>query len=227
MEEKDCSHSFVNQAVSSIKFLTSQIPHNENIRLKIPRPKKEKKLPAVLSKEEIWIILNSVENEKHKTILFTMYSSGLRVSEVVRLEVNNIDSTRMMIRVKQGKGRKDRYTLLSKHGLEQLRNYYKRYKPKRWLFEGGKENSHITERTVQKMFCTACEKAKIKKDISTHVLRHSFATHLLEQGVDLRYIQELLGHSSSKTTEIYTHVSRNNLANITNPLDALFDEKLQ
>lgn len=220
--EKQTSHSFANQAISAIKFLWINILHMPNNEIEyLPRPKKEKKLPNVLSKEEVLSLLKSVDNEKHKTILFLIYSAGLRLGEVVRLQINDIDSKRMLIKVIQGKGRKDRYTLLSDVALKQLRKYYSIYKPERWLFPGGKEGSYLTERSVQKIFERACQKAKIRSDVSVHTLRHSFATHLLESGTDLRYIQELLGHSSSKTTEIYTHVTEKKLSNIRSPLDYL------
>ncbi len=143
------------------------------------------------------------------------------MSEVVRLKCEDIDSDRMLIRVREGKGKKDRYTLLSETCLKQLRKYYKKYLPGKWLFPGQKKSRHLTERSVQRIFKKASRKAKIKKDVSVHVLRHSFATHLLEAGTDLRYIQELLGHKSSKTTEIYTHVSKKDISNIVNPLDEL------
>lgn len=222
IDEKQTSHSFANQAISAIKFLwinILQMPNNEIEYL--PRPKKEKKLPNVLSKEEVLSVLKSVDNEKHKTILFLIYSAGLRLGEVVRLQIKDIDIKRMLIKVRQGKGKKDRYTLLSDVALKQLRKYYSIYKPERWLFPGGKEGSYLTERSVQKIFERACQKAKIRSDVSVHTLRHSFATHLLESGTDLRYIQELLGHSSSKTTEIYTHVTEKKLSNIRSPLDYL------
>jgi site-specific recombinase XerD len=153
-----------------------------------------------------------------------IYSSGLRVGEVTRLKIEDIDSTRMLVRVKQGKGKKDRYTLLSEIALSQLRRYYMLYKPEIWLFPGGKEGAHITERTVQRVFEDACAKAKILKKATVHTLRHSFATHLLEGGTDLRYIQELLGHASSKTTEIYTHVTEKSIAKIQSPLDRLVNK---
>ncbi|HHU70849.1 MAG TPA: tyrosine-type recombinase/integrase, partial [Clostridiales bacterium] len=204
INEKKTSHSFANQAISAIKFLWINILHMPDNEIEyLPRPKKEKKLPNVLSKEEVFSILKSVDNEKHKTILFLIYSAGLRLGEVVRLQMNDIDGKRMLIKIRQGKGRKDRYTLLLEVALKQLRKYYSIYRPEKWLFPGGKEGSYLTERSVQKIFEMACEKAKIRADVSVHTLRHSFATHLLESGTDLRYIQELLGHSSSKTTEIY------------------------
>jgi site-specific recombinase XerD len=187
----------------------------------LPRPKKERKLPSVLGYDEVVRILNSVTNEKHKTILFMVYSAGLRVGEVVRLKVGDIDSSRMLIRVRQGKGMKDRYTMLSEIALTQLRKYYQLYKPETWLFTGFKNEGHLTERTVQRVFEEARDKAGVSKDATVHTLRHSFATHLLESGTDLRYIQELLGHSSSKTTEIYTHVTEKSIVKIQSPLDKL------
>jgi site-specific recombinase XerD len=149
------------------------------------------------------------------------YSSGLRVSEVVKLKVEDVDSKRMLIYIKGAKGRKDRYTLLSETVLEILRQYWKKYKPQKWLFEGAKDGRYLSTRTADKIFRNACEKTGIKKDISFHAFRHSFATHLLEGGTDLRYIQELLGHAHSKTTEIYTHVSTKSLGKIRSPLDTL------
>lgn len=219
LDQKEASHSFINQAISSIKFLWQKVLHkSDNISL-LSRPKKEKKLPNVLSKQEAKDILDSVKNEKHKTLLYLTYSAGLRVSEVVRLQLDDIDSKRMLIRIRQGKGRKDRYTILSELALKQMRKYFLIYKPEKWLFPGIKKENHLSERSVQRIFEQACKDAKIKRKVSIHSLRHSFATHLLESGTDLRYIQELLGHNSSKTTEIYTHVSKKNLGQIKSPLD--------
>jgi site-specific recombinase XerD len=220
MEQKECSHSFANQAISSIKFLWTKVLLKSNYPIELlSRPKMQKKLPKVLSKEEVLDILMALKNEKHKTLLYMIYSAGLRVGEVVRLQIDDIDSKRMLIHIRQGKGRKDRYTILSEVTLKQLRKYYSIYKPEKWLFPGGNNSDFLTERSVQKVFENACMKAKIKKKVTVHCLRHSFATHLLEGGTDLRYIQELLGHNSSKTTEIYTHVTTKNLGNIKSPLD--------
>ena len=219
--ENNHSRSFVDQAVSTIKLLYKEILPKTDISMNIPRPKKDNRLPNVLNQNEVIRILQATDNEKHKTILFLIYSAGLRVGEVVRLKPGDIDSTRMLIRVNKGKGAKDRYTLLSQIALDQLRKYYKLYKPETWLFTGGKEGDHITERTVQRVFEASCSRAKIEKEASVHTLRHSFATHLLESGVDLRYIQELLGHASTKTTEIYTHVTQKNISEILSPLDKL------
>lgn len=222
INDKEISHSFANQTISAIKFLWTFILHMpENELEHFPRPLKERKLPNVLSKEDVLRILNIVQNEKHKSILFLIYSAGLRVGEVVRLQLCDIDSKRMLIKVRQGKGRKDRYTLLSEVALKQLKKYYMLYKPEKWLFPGGKDDSFLTERSVEKIFDKACSDAKIRTGATVHTLRHSFATHLLEGGTDLRYIQELLGHTSSKTTEIYTHVTERKLSNIKSPLDSL------
>lgn len=217
--ENKCSHSYANQAISAIKFFYNDTL-NRSIKIdQIPRPKKENKLPNVLSFDEVMKILAALHNEKHKAILFLVYSAGLRVGEVVRLKPEDIDSNRMLIHVVQGKGKKDRYTILSEVALKQLRKYYMLYKPEKWLFPGQNKNEFLTERTVERVFEKACFLAKINKKVSVHTLRHSFATHLLEGGTDLRYIQELLGHSSSKTTEIYTHVTQKSISNIVSPLD--------
>jgi len=154
-----------------------------------------------------------------------MYSAGLRVGEVVKLKIEDIEVKRKLIRVRGGKGRKDRYTVLSEIALRTFREYVDKYKPEKWLFPGQRKDKHISTRTVQAIFEKARDKAGIKKDATVHSLRHSFATHLLESGVDLRYIQELLGHKSSKTTEIYTHVSTKNLSKIKSPLDLMGGEK--
>jgi len=154
-----------------------------------------------------------------------VYSSGLRVGEVVKLKPEDIDGNRMLVFIKGAKGRKDRYTLLSEVTLKSLREYWKEYRPTKWLFPGPDKERHITIRTAQRIFETACERAGVKKEVTIHSLRHSFATHLLENGIDLRYIQELLGHKSSKTTEIYTHVSSKDFMRIRNPLDQMLEEK--
>jgi site-specific recombinase XerD len=150
-----------------------------------------------------------------------VYSAGLRVSEVVKLKPENIDSDRKLILIKGAKGRKDRCTTLSNMALQTLRTYYKSVKPKDWLFLGQKKGRHISTRTVEKVFEDTIKRVGIKKDVSVHSLRHSYATHLLESRTDLRYVQELLGHKSSKTTEIYTHVSKKYIGKIVSPLDNL------
>ena len=222
INEKELSHSFANQFISAMGFFCEKVLKKP--LQAIPRPKKDLQLPQVLSQKEVKSLFEQVSNIKHRTILYMIYSSGLRVGEVVRLTIADVDSDRMMIRIKQAKGRKDRYVMLSEKVLETLREYYRLYKPKTWLFPGQAGDDHfLTERSVQHVFADALSKAAIKKDVGVHVLRHSFATHLLEGGTDLRYIQELLGHSSSKTTEIYTHVSKKSIAKIRSPMDTLLE----
>lgn len=219
-EEKDCSHSFVCQIISSFKVLLTSMGRSR-LEVELPRPKSNKLLPKVLSQSEIMKILASIENLKHRAILYTIYASGLRVSEVAALKITDVEASRMLLRIEQGKGGKDRYTLLSEAGLVLLQDYIKCYGPKHWLFEGQQPNTHITERSIQHIFKKALENSGINRPVSVHSLRHSFATHLLENGTDLRYIQELLGHQSPKTTQIYTHVSNRNLSKIRSPLDMI------
>lgn len=218
--EPNKSISYQNQFISGIKkfFEFNGYSYGEII---IERPRKEKKLPIVLSTGEIKSIFNSVTNLKHKTLLSLLYSAGLRIGEAINLEITDIDSKRMLIHIKQAKGKKDRYTLLSLAFVKLLRTYYIAYKPTKYLFEGQNKEKY-SNASAQKVLKTAVLKAGIKKKVTLHSLRHSFATHLLEKGTDLRYIQELLGHSSPKTTMIYTHVTETSLKNIKNPFDDLF-----
>jgi len=225
IDKEKVSRSYHNQAASAIKFLYDRVLNMRRTVDGLPRPRKEKKLPVVLSHEDVVRVFESVENIKHKAILMLIYSAGLRVSEVVKLKVRDIDAERKLIHVKGAKGMKDRYTILSDVALETLDIYLKSYKPQKWLFAGTKKTRHLSTGSVQKIFDSAVKSAGITKDVSVHTLRHSFATHLLESGVDLRYIQELLGHKSSKTTEIYTHVSTRDLGKIRSPLDNLFKKE--
>lgn len=220
VNERNVSGSYQNQSINAIKFYYERVQGGQRKTYMIERPRKEKYLPEVLSEEETIRILDATDNLKHKAILMTIYSAGLRISELVNLKIKDIDSNRMQIRVEQAKGKKDRYTLLSERTLEILRKYFLEYKPKKWIFEGinGEQYSH---RSIQEALRKSVEKAGIKKKITVHTLRHSFATHLLESGTDLRYIQSLLGHSSSKTTEIYTHITTKGFEQIKSPLDKL------
>lgn len=219
-EKKQRATATLNQAISALKFYYGTMLKKKFV-YEIKRPHKDRKLPVILNQEEVAKILSSVDNVKHKAILMLVYSAGLRVGEVVRLKPEDIDGNRMLIFIRGSKGRKDRYTILSKNALKSLRQYWREYKPHKWFFEGARPERYITVRTVQKIFEHACARANIRKDISVHTLRHSFATHLLESGTDLRYIQELLGHKNSKTTEIYTHVSTKSLGKIRSPLDGI------
>jgi len=225
LEDLNNTHSYANQFISAFKTFNKLILELDGINNKLLRPKKKKKLPKVLNKREVKEIIASVDNLKHQLILILTYSAGLRVSEVVKLKISDIDSDRMLIYVRSAKGYKDRYTLLSETVLNKLRLYLKAFQVHKydaqWLFPGQNKDKHLSKRSAQKVFKRACRKAGINKEVGIHSLRHSFATHLLEQGVDLRYIQNLLGHKSSTTTEIYTHVSNKNLIEITNPFDKL------
>ena len=215
------SASFQNQVINAIK-LFFQIIQNKKINLEIlHRPKREKKLPNVLSKEEVKAILNASNNLKHRTMLSLTYACGLRCGEVLNLTIKDIHSDRNLLLIKQGKGKKDRIVPISEKIIEMLRDYYKTYKPKTWLFEGQLENTPYSERSFQQILKLALSKTNILKPVTLHWLRHSYATHLLENGTDLRFIQELLGHSSSKTTEIYTHVSTKSIQKIKSPFDDL------
>lgn len=212
------SSSYQNQIVNAIKLFFKIVKDSKIEIDKIHRPKREKKLPNVLSKEEVLKIIDATENLKHKTLLALIYSAGLRISEAINMKLRDIDSIRMLIHVKNAKGKKDRYTLLSEKVLLLLREYYLVYKPKEYLFEG-QFGGMYSSRSAQVILKQAAEKAGIRKPITLHTLRHSFATHLLESGTDLRYIQDLLGHSSPKTTMIYTHVTNDSLKKIKNPFD--------
>ena len=213
------SSSYQRQAISAITFLARLVGEPDVVET-IQRPKRDRKLPAVLSRGEVRRILDATEFPKHRLALMLIYSAGLRVSEVVRLRVGDLDPERGLIHVRGAKGRKDRYTLLSNTAADALLRYGLSTDPDAWLFPGGRPGRHLTTRSIQKVFERAIKRAGITKHASVHTLRHSFATHLLESGTSLRHIQTLLGHSSPKTTEIYTHVSQGDLRRIPNPLDA-------
>ncbi len=183
--------------------------------------KKPKILPNVLSKEEVQQILRALENIKHKAMLCLIYSCGLRRSELLNLKFEHVDSKRGILLIKQAKGRKDRIAPLPTFIVEMLRTYYKEYRPEQWLFEGQRPGQQYSEKSIQQVFKNALAKGGVKKPATLHWLRHSYATHLLEGGTDLRYIQELLGHQSSKTTEIYTHVSTKKLSEIKSPIEGM------
>jgi integrase/recombinase XerD len=218
---KKISYSFQKQVVSAVKFYFKRVIRKDTSSycFEIPRSTEER-LPMVLTKEEVKLIIDCTSNLKQRVILMTIYSSGLRLSEVVNLKIADIDSERMMIYVRGGKGKKDRTTLLSLELLKILRIYYLEYRPRHWLFEG-RDGSHYSKRSVQEIFKKALRNSGVDKSASVHTLRHSFATHLLEDGVDLRNIQNLLGHCNLKTSEIYTHITRKATDKIRSPLDSL------
>ena len=216
-----------NQAINAIKFYLEQIMGNQRKYIEIDRPFKPKYLPTVLSLQEVKAVLDNTHNLKHKSILSTLYGCGLRISEVQNLTLKDIDSARNCIVVIHAKGKKDRHVPLSNELLILLRRYYKMYKPTVYLFEGksikGQKSKSVLYSTssIRAILKKAVEKSPIIKTVTPHTLRHSYATHLYEHGVSLRSIQVLLGHNSSKTTEIYTHVSNIHITNTPSPLSFL------
>jgi integrase/recombinase XerD len=220
LKERKVSQSAMNQAYSALKFFyetTLARPWNGT---RIPRCQQGRRLPVVLSPNEVRLILVATHNLKHLAILMTIYSGGLRVSEAAGLKVGDIDGERLTIRVR-GKGDKDRYTLLGKNALEMLRTYWKVYRPSDWLFPSRDPKEPISVSSIQRVFKRALRQTGIGKAASVHTLRHCFATHLLESGCDLYYIQRLMGHSSVKTTSVYLHVTRKDLHKIVSPIDLL------
>jgi site-specific recombinase XerD len=219
MNDKKLSQGTFKSYVSGIKFLYNTTLNRQEVVQDIKYPKAKIKLPVVLDLSEIEALLAATDNIKHKAILMITYSAGLRISETSRLKITDIDSKRMMVRVEQGKGGKDRYTILAQTVLDHLRQYWRQYHPKEWLFEGQKDNTHISVSSIYQIFCEAKKRAGITKPASVHTLRHSFATHLIEAGTSLHHVQLLLGHRSPTTTTVYLHVSRLNLAQVVSPLD--------
>lgn len=221
IEREEVSASFQNQTISAIKLFFEWVVKKPQLLDDLPRPRRGRRLPAVMSRATTERILNAAGNLKHQALLVLMYSAGLRVGEVVRLQVEDLDEGRGLIRVRAGKGNKDRYTLYSGLARQLLQAYRQEYQPQKWLFPGTLPGRHLTERSVQQFVAQLRHKAGLGPQVTSHTLRHSFATHLLESGTDLRYIQELLGHSSPKTTQIYTHVSRRELGRIQSPVEGL------
>jgi len=213
------SEATLHSRINALKFYFEQVLYKEKFLWEIPRPKKPLLLPKVISKEQIAALINAIQNTKHKTIIMLAYACGLRVSEVVSLKVKHIDGQRKMLFIERAKGKKDRIVSLSPNMLIMLREYYKQYKPQDYLFEGQFEKEHLTTRSVQNVLQKAKEKAGIKQDGSMHMLRHSFATHLLDKGIDVVFIQKLLGHNDIKTTLKYLHVTNKDLINILSPLE--------
>ncbi len=215
------SEAYQNQVVNAVKLFYNKIQHKKMDIDAIERPRREKRLPIVVSKEEVKLLLTALPNIKHKAMLCLIYACGLRRSELLHLKITDIDSKRGMLLIRQAKGKKDRMVPIGERIIELLRDYYKQHKPATWLFEGQKKGQSYSEKSLESVMKQALAKTNISKHITLHCLRHSYATHLLESGTDLRYIQELLGHKSSRTTEIYTHVSRKSLQHIRSPFDDL------
>ena len=219
INERHLSEGTFRFYVAGLKFLYRTTLKREWPVEKIKHPRSKRKLPMVLDLSEVESLFAVTTNLKHKAMLMITYSSGLRVNETARLTLADIDSKRMTVKVSNGKGSKDRYSILSRTTLECLRQYWIKYRPAKWLFEGQKKGSHISMSSIQQLFQKARKRAGITKPASVHTLRHSFATHLIEAGTSLHHVQLLLGHRSPTTTTIYLHVSRLNLAQVTSPLD--------
>ena len=214
------SENTLHSRINAVKFYFEQVLRREKFFLEIPRPKKPSILPKVINAQDIKKLFEVTTNLKHNTMLKLCYGMGLRVSEIVQLKISDIDSKNMQVFIEKAKGKKDRYANLPESILTQLRAYFLQYKPKKYLFEGQYGGQYST-RSAQKVFNDALQKAKINKSIGIHSLRHSFATHLIEAGTDISFIQELLGHNDLKTTLRYTHVSKKTIKNIKSPLDTL------
>ncbi len=223
-KDKRVSWSTFNVHVCAIRFFYREVLRVHWNVEHIPYQRSGSKLPVVLSCEEVWALFDVTTNLKHRALLMTLYSAGLRTGEVVHLKPADIDSGRMMIRVEQGKGRKDRYVMLSQKLLLTLRHYWREYQPALWLFPGADPSRSLTRESVGRLFARAKERAGIQKRVSPHSLRHAFATHLLERGVNIRVIQRLLGHRSLRSTEIYTHVAENYVGDTKSPLDDLLPD---
>ena len=220
LQTKKSSEARVHTTINALKFYFEQVKGNLKMFIEVPRPKKPLQLPTVWSAKDVIKMIQSIGNIKHQTILMLGYAAGLRVSEMASIQVKDIDSARMVLYVKRGKGKKDRMVMLSATLLEQLRKYYKEYKPKDYLFEG-QDGGAYSIRSIQLIFSEVKRRANLHRKGGVHSLRHSFATHLLEQGTDIRIIQDLLGHESIKTTQRYTQVSRKGIALVQSPLDKL------
>lgn len=225
-EERQHTAGTVNQSLNALRFLYVELYDRPLVVGSLPRPKKEHKLPDIMNDAEVARLFGAVHNLKHRTMLMLAYATGIRVSELAKIRIEDIDAERGLIHIRGAKGKKDRYTILPDSLRGQLNEYWKTYQLQTsgWLFHGTEPGHHVAIRTIQAIFYRAARAAGIEKPVSMHTLRHSFATHLLEHGTDLRYIQELLGHQSVRTTEIYTHVSRRVIQKIRSPLDFLIEE---
>jgi site-specific recombinase XerD len=216
---KGSSENTLHSRINAIKYYYEEVLHREKMFIDIPRPKRPLQLPKVLSKEEIAAIIMAIKNTKHKTMIMLAYGCGLRVSEVTSLKITDVDGQRRLLIIRRGKGKKDRVISLSPALLIMLREYYKQYKPKKFLFEGIQPSTPYSIRSLEAIITHAKEKAGIKKSGSMHMLRHSFATHLLDKGTDVVMIQKLLGHNDIKTTLRYLHVTNKDLLNILSPIE--------
>lgn len=226
IEERKLAWSSVNVAASSLKFFYRVTLKRKETEFSVPGPRQPQRLPQILSPEEVMCLIEAAANPKHRALLLTTYAAGLRLSEVRRLRVSDIDSDRMTLRIEQGKGAKDRYALLSPRLLKELRTYWLAYRPKEWLFPNARDGAQpLGEHTVHRIFHRAKDKAGITKRGGIHSLRHAFATHMLEGGVNVHTIQQLMGHRDLGTTTRYFHVARKHLAKTPSPLELLALER--
>jgi site-specific recombinase XerD len=222
VSERKLSFCTLNQTTCALRYLYREcLGHAEWSFERMPLARKRRSLPEILSPQEVAAIFEACSNLKHKALLMTSYAGGLRLGETLGLVLSDIDSKRMVIRVEQGKGRKDRCVMLSKTLLDALRVYYKAFRPLRYLFEGRTKGEPLSPSTAEKVFTAAVGRVGIRKGVSFHSLRHAFATHLLEDGINIRVIQALLGHQSLMTTQVYTHVARTYVNQTPSPLDRL------
>lgn len=217
--QEKISQSYQKQMVGAIKFLYNDLLRKNYDLFYLYPKRREHKLPVILSLSEVKLLIDSITNLKHKSILSSIYSTGLRLEECLNLKVNDIDSENNIIRIRSGKGNKDRNVLLSDKLIVLLRQYYKQYKPTKYLFEG-QNGGKYSASSVQSIMRTALNNSNIKKHVTPHTLRHSFASHLLESGTDIRVIQEILGHNDIRTTQIYTHISSANIKSVKSPFDS-------
>lgn len=225
VKKRQISISTQNQAINAIKFYYEKVLSKDKVDYHIERPRREKKLPEVISEKELLKILKATDNIKHKTIITLLYSSGMRRGELIELRIQDVNFDKKIIFIRGGKGKKDRTTILADYAALVLRKYLNLYHPNYWLIEGVNRKQY-SPTSIGAILKSASIKAKLNKIVKPHMLRHSFATHMLEQGVDLRYIQTLLGHGSPKTTEIYTRVTSYSLAKIKSPFDKIFESKV-
>lgn len=225
IEEKRLAWSSCNIVFSGLRSFYGHVLKRNKTEFHIPSRPRHLQLPVILSTDEVRRLIEGSENPKHKLLLKTVYAAGLRVSEVVRLKPEHIESSRMLIRVEEAKGNKDRYTILAESLLIELRNYWQTYRPGTWIFFGSHRSEPMSIDTAQKVYYHAKEKSGITKGKGIHTLRHCFATHMLEQGVDIYTLQKMMGHSSLSTTAVYLHITKERIASVRSPLDAIYKQE--
>ena len=224
MEEKNCSVPYINQSISALKILYEKVLERRWEGINISRPRKEVKLPVVLTQDEIGRLIKVTTNLKHKSLISLAYSTGMRLNEIRLMKPSDIDAGRLQVKVSNGKGNRQRYTIISDKVIVLLRDYYKKYRPVKYLFEGLRPGRPMEPNSIRLAFNKGISKAGIKKNVTFHCLRHSFATHLLEQGTNLKLIQRLLGHCSLKSTMVYLYVTTADVDKIINPMDLVNEE---